>query len=433
MFDNRKSTHYLTRGLAVFGAGAFALHAWRLGLTLLGTAKRFHIRRDAMPSNDSDEFRSYLSALCDSQVHSGNRISVLRNGNEFYAAELDAIRTAEHTINLEAYAFLEGELTRELLDAVIERARAGVRVRMVVDAIGSWATRTSYFDALRAAGGRFAWYHPVNSREWPYLNNRTHRKLLVIDGRHGFIGGAGFADHWLKPTRHGPRWRDTVLQTEGPIVAALNAVFAENWLETTGEILAGSGEFRFSPIDGAVPAMVVSSTPRSGGTRARVLYQILIESATKSLHITTPYFVPDRSARDAMIQAAERGVDVKVLTAGPHNDHAMTRYVSRAYDAKLARAGASIYEYQPSMIHAKLMTIDGLWTVAGSANFDHRSFDLNDEVNIIIADSGIASQAEQDFSCDLRESIQLTPHRLKNEDLSTRLVGDLSWVVRREE
>ncbi len=433
MGSNGHGTSSTTRALAIFGAGAAVLHGWRLSLSLFGAATRYGLDRGGLPPIDSAEFQRYVSTITESPMRPETRISVLRNGPNFYAAELEAIRGAGETVNLEAYGFLEGKLAREFLDALTNRARAGVEVRLVLDAIGSWNTPSRYFDRLCAAGGRVSWYHPVKSKNWPYLNNRTHRKLLVVDGRVGFIGGAGFADHWIKPGSYGPPWRDTILRTEGGAVPDLNAVFAENWLETTGEILTGQGHFRFTRTEGGVPAMVIRSTPHGGATRARMLYQIMIEAATRSIYITTPYFVPDRSARQSLTCAAERGVDVVILTAGPHNDHSMTRGVSRMFERPLAKAGVAIYEYLPAMIHAKLMCIDGLWTVAGSTNFDHRSFDLNDEVNLVVADRGIAAEIERDFAGDLAHSRRLTPKSLKNPGVFDRVVEDASWVLRRQQ
>ncbi len=340
MSSHGKATTYFTRGLAAFGAGAFALHAWRLGLTLLGTPRGCRIDRKRLRQIDSSDFRDYVSTITEAHVHADTRVTVLKNGDVFYPAEFEAIRTAKKSVNLEGYGFLEGKVTREFLAILSELAARGVEVRMVIDAIGSWKTHSSYFDELRMAGGRVAWYHPIDSRTWPYLNNRTHRKLLVIDGKVGFIGGAGFADHWVDRNAQGRPWRDTMLRLEGGAVAGLNAVFAENWLETTGEILAGDEHFRFTEVPDGRSAMIVTSTPRGGTTRARILYQTLIEAAAKTIHITTPYFVPDRSARRALLRAVtERGVQVKILTAGPHSDHPMTRRLSRMFDVKLARAG----------------------------------------------------------------------------------------------
>lgn len=257
------------------------------------------------------------------------------------------------------------------------------------------------------------WYHPLRWNTWPEMNQRTHRKLLVVDGKIGFIGGAGIADHWLYPTSSGPRWRDTVFRMEGAGVAGLISTFAENWLESSGEILSGPEQFGFRELEQGAEGFVVSSTPRGGGTQARILFQVLMRSAQKSIRITTPYFLPDRSARRALEEAArDRGVRVQVLTAGPYIDHPIVHTVSRHGIRQLIRAGAEVYDYLPSMIHAKLMTIDGQWSVVGSTNFDHRSFALNDEVNLAVLDRDLAAVIDSDLDEDLRQSRKLTEEML---------------------
>ena len=256
----------------------------------------------------------------------------------------------------------------------VDRARAGVEVRVMVDAVGSSQTPKRYFDRLRAAGGQMCWYHPLRWDTWQNLNQRSHRKLIVVDGETGFIGGAGIADHWLHATRQGSAWRDTVFGVEGEAVAGLISTFCENWLEASGEILSGARQFGFRSMPQGSESFVVSSTPRGGGTQARILFQALIKSARQTIRITTPYFLPDRSARRALAEAArDRGVKVQILTAGPHIDHPIVRTMSRHSSRHLLEAGAEIFEYQPAMIHAKLMTVDGQWNVVGSTNFDHRS------------------------------------------------------------
>jgi cardiolipin synthase len=253
------------------------------------------------------------------------------------------------------------------------------------------------------------WYHPFRWYTWPSLNQRTHRKLLVVDGEIGFIGGAGIADHWLYPNRKGPAWRDSVFHVEGDAVAGLISTFSENWLEASGEILSGDRQFGFRSISEGAESFVVSSTPQGGGTQARILFQALIKSAKQTIRITTPYFLPDRSARRALVEAVQRrGVKVQILTAGPYIDHPIIRTLSRHSSRHLLEAGAEIFEYLPSMIHAKLMTVDGQWNVVGSTNFDHRSFALNDEVNLAVLDSQLAEVIEKDFFEDLRNSRPLT-------------------------
>ncbi|MGA8530182.1 MAG: phospholipase D-like domain-containing protein, partial [Acidobacteriaceae bacterium] len=362
MSDDEKASaaRWANRGLAVIGAGALALGATAVAVDLFGSALPYTLRNKPQGPLDSDEFLQYLSVVTDGALRR-SQLTRLRNGEEFYPAELEAVRRARQSINLEYYEFGQDCVGGEMLEALAERARAGIEVRMIVDAVGSLHTHDGFFDGLRFAGGRMYWYNPLRLKTWQRINNRTHRKLMIVDGQTGFIGGAGIADHWRYPTPQGPAWRDTVFRVEGEAVAGLISTFSENWLECSGEILSGSRQFRPpSDADGA-PGFVVISTPHGGGTQARILFQVLIQCARRSLRITTPYFLPDRSARRALAEAARRGVRVEILTAGPHIDHPIVRRLSRESSRRMIEAGAAIHEYQPAMIHAKLMTVDGVW------------------------------------------------------------------------
>lgn len=409
--SNDAKTHPVVPALAVVGATALALIAARTLLSFFGPQPAFSMSDTLDVPLDSDEFVQFLSIVTDGTLRR-SRVSRLKNGAEFYPAYLKAIRAAQHAINLEFYEFLKGDITSEILAALTERARAGVAVRIIVDAIGSFGVGDSMFDELRAAGGHMCWFHPIAWDTWPQLNQRTHRKLLICDGETGFIGGAGVADEWVRATGKDPVWRDTVFCVEGEAVAGLISAFAENWLETSGEILSGRQQFTFRAMPEGVPGFVVTSTARSGGTQARILFQALINSARKTIRITTPYFLPDRSARQALLAAVARGVSVEILTAGPHIDHAYIRTLSRRSSRSLLLGGAKIYEYQPAMIHAKLLTIDSLWSVVGSTNFDHRSFALNDEVNLAVLDRELAGVIEADLAEDLKQSKPLTTDTL---------------------
>ena len=397
-----------TRVLAGVGVGAIVLYGARFLLDFFGPTIPYAMKEDAGFAVESDEFLQFLSVVTDAAVR-GSRIERLKNGAEFYPAELSAIRAAKHSINLEFYEFLEGRVSSEWLEALTERARAGVEVRVMVDAIGSFATRDAYFDGLRAAGGHMRWYHPIRWNTWQRINNRSHRKVLVVDGTVGFIGGAGVADHWMYPSPKGPAWRDSVFRVEGDGVCGLISTFSENWLEASGEILAGSAQFEFHTERGGAKGFVVLGTPHGGSTQSRILFQALIKSAKKTIRITTPYFLPDRSARAALVEAVvKRGVQVQILTAGPKIDHPMIRRMTHNSVHHLLRAGAEMYEYQPSMIHAKTLLVDDVWAVVGSTNFDHRSFALNDEVNLAIRDSDLAATMRDDFAQDLKQSKRLT-------------------------
>jgi cardiolipin synthase A/B len=350
-----------------------------------------------------------LARLCDTAVFRNSKIDVLTNGEVFYQAELQAIRAAKKSITLEAYIFQKGRVTKEFVQALAERARAGVKVNLVLDAIGSFATWNSYFADLTEAGGQVSWYHGFRWHQLPRLNSRTHREILVIDCEVGFVGGAGFADQWLYPIRKQPRWRDTMFRVEGEAVAGLQATFVENWLEASGELLTDDDYFCVTQTQAANPVLIVDSSPSTGGsTRGRILYQILMAAAQQSLDITTPYFLPDKSVRAELIRAIERGVRVRIIAPGKKSDHLLTRRSSRRLYGSLLKAGAEIFEYRPTMMHTKSFLVDGIWSVVGSTNFDHRSFGINDEVNLAACDRELANRLHEDFAADLAKSHKIS-------------------------
>ncbi|HEX5422216.1 MAG TPA: phosphatidylserine/phosphatidylglycerophosphate/cardiolipin synthase family protein [Candidatus Acidoferrales bacterium] len=418
------------RALAALGVGAAALYGARVLINVFGPQPPFAMQSPDVPL-DSEEFIQFLSTVTDGSRRRSH-LYRLKNGVEFFPAMLEAIQSARQAINIEFYGFAPGEVSRRFLDALSERARAGVDVRLIVDAVGSLRTPNSYFDGLRSAGGKVCWYHPLRWNTWPDLNQRTHRKLIVIDGNTGFIGGAGIADHWLHATRSGPAWRDTFFRIEGEATAGLVSTFAENWLEASGEILSGPRQFAFRSTPEGAECFVVISTPRGGGTGARVLFQALIHSAQHSIRITTPYFLPDPSARRAFVEARNRGVQIRILTAGPHIDHPIVHKLSLRATRHLMRAGAEIYDYMPAMIHAKLMTIDGQWSVVGSTNFDHRSFALNDEVNLAVLDRDLAAVIDSDFDEDLKQSRRLTEDVLGHRSPFSAIDNVLGRILRFE-
>ena len=422
--DNTNGTRKTTNFLAAIGTGSLLFFGSKFLLNFFGPAIAYSMRKNVRYALDSDEFVQFLSLITDGTVRKA-KLTRLKNGSHFYPAELAAVRGARTTINLEYYQFSPGEIGDAMVQALAERAHAGVEVRVIIDALGSFGTHRSFFAPLLSAGGKMHFYHPVRWNTWQHVNNRTHRKLMMIDGELGFIGGAGVADHWIKPTKSGPAWRDTVFKVEGAATAGLISTFSENWLEASGEILCGPEQFDCKPSPEGSTSFVVSTTPHSGGTYARVLFQALINSARHSIVITTPYFLPDRSARQALIEAVrDRGVKVQILTAGPMIDHPTVRMLSRHSSRHLLKAGAEIWEYQPSMIHAKLLTVDGQWSVMGSTNFDHRSFALNDEVNLAVLDRAISATIMDDFVEDLKVS-----RRLTLDMLDQQLVGDLLYPL----
>ena len=429
----RHATAY--KVLSVVALIALVLQTSMLFLSLSENPLPYDISDPGPEPIASDEFVRILSSITGGGVYSGNRVDVLTNGDQFYAAELDVIRSAQHFIHLECYIFQKGRVTDQFLNALEERARAGVRVNLVIDAIGSTAFKESRFDTLRQHGGSIAWYHPLRWYTWPRANNRTHRELLIVDGTIGFIGGAGFADQWLYQVKKDPQWRDTMVRVQGEAVVGLEATFSENWLESSGEMLIAPQFFPFQPGGGGTRALVVMSSPTSGrSTEARVLFQSLLAKATRRIHITNPYFLPDKSLRDEIVKAIrERGVEVTIITPGSKNDHLLTRRSSRALYGDLLRGGARIFEYQPAMIHAKITLIDGIWGVVGSTNLDSRSFGLNDEVNMAIPDPAVVARLEQDFDRDLSRSRQISYDQWKHRPWWEKLQERFGWLLENQE
>jgi len=413
-------------------------------LVLFEPGLDYHV--EAPPhSLDSEEFLRLLGALSDAQVHRDSRVRVLTNGNVFYEAQLDAIRAARKSINLEAYIFSKGRIGQRYIEALAERARAGVKVNLVIDAIGSFATWQRMFKPLTDAGGRVRWYQPVRWYTLKRFNNRTHRELLIVDGEIGFIGGAGIGDNWLTGESGEPAWRDTVVRVTGDLVVGLQTTFAENWLEAADEILTGDeyipshcpncadGDEGEGNKDEARGIVVISSPSAGRSSRARVLFQTLLASATQTIHITSPYFLPDRSVRRELIKAVKRGVQVTILAPGDHADHLMTRRASRRRYGQLLEGGAEIYEYQPAMIHVKSLIIDGVWSVVGSTNFDNRSFGINDEVNLAAQCPALARRMNEDFLRDLQASRQITLDEWRRRPLSERVMETLGRIIERQQ
>jgi len=415
---------------------AIVAQSFLLFIALFEPGLNYKISHPASCPPDSEEFMRIIEALTDAQVTRRNSIEVFTNGENYYEAELEALRRAKHNINLEAYIFQKGRVADEFVKVLTERARAGVQVNLVLDAIGSFATWDSYTAELRAVGGRVCWYHPFKWHTLARINNRTHRELIIVDGRIGFIGGAGFADHWRYPVKKHPRWRDSMFRVEGEAVAHLQATFAENWLEASGEILAHKDFFPVnSESEHLTPSLIVNSSPSAGrSTRARILFQMLLASAQESVLITTPYFLPDHSARAEMVRAIkERGVKIQIVVPGKKSDHALTRNSSRRLYGELLAAGAKIYEYNPTMMHAKTLVIDGMWSVIGSTNFDNRSFGLNDEVNLAACDEKLAARITEDFDRDRDSSSAVNYEEWRRRSIFERAHEFFGMLLERQQ
>lgn len=363
----------------------------------------------AVDANNPAGLLQAIQNATGSRLFEATQIETLTNGEVFYEAELAAIAKAEESINLEVYIFAGDAIAQRFRDAAAERARNGVEVRFTLDAIGAMGSDDNFFKPMTQAGGRVAWYHPAEWYTWDRLNNRTHRELLIIDGKVGFTGGAGIADFWYKPTDGKPPWRDTFFRLSGDAVDGLQSVFAENWLEAEGEVLAAPKLFQASPAENGYPSLVVFGTPSTGGsTNVRTAIQMTIAAARKTIFITNPYFVPDKGLRQELADAVKRGVRVEVITPGTQSDQTLTSSSSRRLYGDLIESGVKIHEYQPTMIHVKTIVVDSVWSVIGTTNFDPRSFGINDEVNVVAHSVDLAQRLELDFHNDLAQSKLVT-------------------------
>lgn len=412
-------------------AGALFL-VWVVLVFLFTPGIDYHLSQQT--SIGAEGFLYTLQSTCQAALHHGNRITIFTDGPSFYPAMLDAIRGAKHSINMECYIFQVGRVADSFIDALTERARNGVNVTIVVDAIGSFNMWGRPVARLRAAGCRIQSYQAMRWYSLHRINNRTHRELLIVDGRIAFAGGAGVADWWRYPSRGRARpWRDTMAQIEGPVVAALMGVSAENWLECCGEILTGPDYFPDLQPCGEATAFVVKSSPSDRATASRVTFQLLIEAAQRSVRISTPYFLPDRALRRALAGMAARGVEITVIVPGRRTDQHWVRLASRRMWGQLLAAGVRIFEYEPAMMHAKMLLVDDLWSVIGTTNIDNRSFEHNDEVNVAMRDTAAAARLMQDYDADLKASEEITLERWRRRPLWEKIVGPFIWILERQQ
>jgi cardiolipin synthase A/B len=381
----------------------------------------------------SQQFIHSLNNVMLSSVHGDCRFEVLTNAGQFYPAMLAAISGARQSINLECYIFRPDETGRQFMNAMMERARAGVVVTIVIDAVGSFSFGLSAVREMRAAGCHVELYQRLKWYRLSRLNNRTHRELLIVDGRIAFLGGAGIGDQWSKGERGKMPWRDTMVRVTGPVVASIQGVFVENWVECCGEILCGPEYFPHLEKCGNTSAIVIKSSPADRATACRVAFQMLIESATRQIRITTPYFLPDTSLRQAFIASARRGVKIDIIVPGSHTDQRWVRLVSRRKYNELLLAGIRIYEYRAGMTHAKVLNVDDLWVVLGTTNFDNRSFEHNDEVNLAIRDEDVSARMTKDFVHDLQSCEEVTLETWKRRPLVEKIVEPFAWILERQQ
>jgi cardiolipin synthase len=411
---------------AVVAGGLLVL----LIVNLSSSEKKIEHQIEHLYAVGDPQFVRSMGTLLGPAIMAGNRVTALCNGDEIFPSMLEAIRSAERTITFETYIYWSGSIGKAFATALSERAQAGVKVHVLVDWVGSGKMDDTMLQEMERAGAEVLKYHPLRWYNLGRLNNRTHRKLLVVDGIIGFTGGVGIADIWLGNAEDPDHWRDTHFKLEGPAVAQMQAAFMDNWIETRGCVLHGEPYFPQLTTAGTHFAQLFKSSASEASESVRLMYLLSITSAVKSVRIANAYFVPDSLTVATLVAAQRRGVRVEIIVPGRQTDAMVVRKASRSRWADLLEAGIAIYEYQPTMYHTKVMVVDDLWTSVGSTNFDNRSFRLNDEANLNILDAEFALGQARLFEADKARSKEMTLDRWRGRPWHQRAADWLAGLLR---
>ncbi len=376
------------------------------------------------------QFRREMSVLLGPSVLPGNRVVDFQNGDEIFPAMLEAIHGAQKTINFETYIYWSGEIGQKFADALSERARAGVKVCMVIDWFGSMNMEPALLEEMKGAGIRIEMYRPLHWYNLSRMNNRTHRKLLVIDGKTGFTGGVGIADQWTGNAQDPDHWREAHFRVEGPAVAQMQAAFNDNWIKTTGELLNGPDYFPPLEPEGDMDAHLFMASPAGGSESMHLMYLMSIAAAQHSIDLSASYFVPDELILQGLLDARRRGVSIRVIVPGDNIDSDTVRLTSKASWGRLLQADVEMYEYEPTMMHVKLLVVDREMVSVGSTNFDIRSFRLNDEASLNIYNQDFATRMSAVFEADLLKSRRYTYAAWQDRPLREKFFEKVLWPIR---
>ena len=376
--------------------------------------RRPHLALDG--EDDIHDLIASVAGMTQGNVLTGNHVELIQNGAfwERVFADLDAAR---NTINYETFLSHEGQLTRRMAAVFSEKARKGVEVRLMLDGSGGRKFGKQALAEMKEAGVKIQKYHPIRIRNLGILNNRDHRKIFVIDGRIGYVGGHCLADTWLGNAEDKQHFRDISARVEGPVVAQLQSTFAENWVEERGEVFGGDKFFPALEPRGSMKAHVVWTSPAGSPSTLKLLHYMAIRAARKSITIQNPYFLPDPDARQALLEAVRRGVDVRIMIPSTSaSDAKFVQHASHHHYGTLLKGGVKLYDYERTLLHQKVIVIDSCWASVGSTNFDDRSFEVNDEVSLVVYDQGIARELERTFEDDLRHAtkVELAPWRRRS-------------------
>jgi len=406
-----------------------------VGFVLYLLAPGEHIPRFGLDSKFPVQSHEFLTTMVGATgvpfIHNNN-VTILNNGDEFYPAMLEAIANAKKTITMETYIFWPGETGLKFAEAMADRCRSGVRVKLLLDAFGSLSIGKDIQNVLKEAGCQVAWYNRISPRTIGRFNLRNHRKSLIVDGRVAFTGGAGIGDQWTGNGQDLAHWHDVQIRVEGPGATSLQTGFAQNWLETTGELVSGAEYYPPTDSSGNVSTQTIFSSPKSGSSAIRIMYDVSIISARKTIYIANPYFIPDDSLLEILVEARRRGVDVKIMVAGIHNDMRVSRYASIHLYGLLLEAGIEIYEYNRTMLHQKTMVVDHTWATVGTTNFDSRSFSLDEESNVCVYDRKLAEKLESIFKEDLKHCDRVTLDEWRHRGIRKRVFGEICVFLKEQ-
>ncbi len=399
-------------------------------LNFISGEKKIDKRIEPLYAISDPQFLRSMGNLLGPSLLPGNRVGGLRNGREIFPAMLAAIRQAQRTITFETYIYWSGEIGREFVDALTERSKAGVKVHVLLDWVGSIKMDGELIQQLEESGVQVRRYHPPRWYTLSRMNNRTHRKLLVVDGEIGFTGGVGIADNWLGDAEDEDHWRDSHFRLDGPAVAQMQSAFLDNWMKTDGEVLHGEDYFPVLRPAGDALAQLFRSAPNEGSESVRLMYLLSIASARHSLRIAASYFIPDDLSVETIVAACRRGVRVEIVVPGTKIDTEVTRRASRSRWGPLLKAGVVIHEYRPTMYHCKVMIVDDVWVSVGSTNFDNRSFRLNDEANLNVFDRTFAQQQIEVFDADRARADEITLEQWSRRPLTEKTIEWLAGLLR---
>lgn len=419
-------THSLKRRIIYILVGILAaLAVIVLILNVLPQEKQLTKPMHGVSAVTSDRFRIEASSLLGPTVLDGNQIDDLQSGNEIFPAMLKAIREAAVSVNLEMYIYSSGELSKRFVAVLTERARAGVAVHVLIDWVGARKMDEGVIQQLRSAGVQFEYFHPVKWYTIDRLNNRTHRKLLIVDGRIGFAGGADIGDAWDGNATRPDQWRDMMFRVTGPIVAQIQAVFEDNWITATGDVLLGPEYYPVLQPSGTAAMQMFASSSDGGSMNMQLMYLLAINGARSSIDLEAAYFIPDGLTMQALESALKRGVKIRIVVPGPHAE-SVPRSASQAQWGAMLRGDGHIYRYQPSLFHSKMMIVDHYLTIVGSANFDNRSFALNDEANLNIYDHDFGERMTDAVDGDIARSKEVSLAEWQNRPWHQKL---MDWLA----